>query len=186
MLEAITALPRDVQTSLLRFLVRIDPLDEIVGDVLISAVLAFGASEGVHSASQKTLNNVAGTASSISPTDVDIDMLRTIADAPSDFHAPLLRLLLVARPIGNMRPDGLVLRAWEDVYSHRTRTMWVDDVNRIARTVALGPDFDDIVLRFLDNQRNDRREAMEREVQARLDARTIAEPTEPNHQEPSE
>ena len=70
MLEAITSLPKEAQTSLLKFLVRIDPLDEIVGDILISAVLAFGACKGVRTASKKTLKKVAETASSISPTDV--------------------------------------------------------------------------------------------------------------------
>lgn len=176
MLEAITSLPKEAQTSLLKFLVRIDPLDEIVGDVLISAVLEFGASEGARTASRKTMKKAAETAFSISPTDIDIDMLRTITDAPSDFHAPLLRLLLVSRPMGSMSETLFFLRVWDDVYRHRTRTMWVEDVNRIARTVALGPDFDDIVLRFFDNQHNDRGEEMEREIQARLEALQLNRP----------
>ncbi len=170
MLEAITTLPNKTQTALLKMLVRLGPLDEITGDGLLSAVLEFSASEGARKASCKALKIGMKAALIFRTDDIDIDSLRSIAEVASAYHPPLLRLLLVSRPMGSMSETLFFLRVWDDVYSHRTRTMWLADVNRIARTVALGPDFDDIVLRFLDNQRNDRGEAMEREIQARLEA----------------
>lgn len=86
----------------------------------------------------------------------DIDLLRSIAEVASDYHAPLLKLLLASRPMGDMTGTSFFLRVWNAVYSHRTRTTWVKDVNRIARTVALGPEFDYTVLRFFDNRRKSR------------------------------
>lgn len=186
MLGAITALPPKAQTSLLRFLLQLGSLDEITGDHLISAILAFGTSQGIRKLSHNALKGAAEMVGTFSPDDIDIDLLRCIAEVASDYHSPLLRLLLVSRPMGNMNGTLFFLHVWDAVNRHRTRTMWVDDVNRIAHTVALGPDFDDIVLRFLDNQRNDRGETMEREVQARLEARTITQPMKPNSQGPVE
>jgi hypothetical protein len=163
------SLPSKAQTAILRMLVQLGPLDALSGDGLLATVLAFAASDAVRDASQKTLQTAAESMRQGHGDDIDIDLLRTIAEAPTDFHGPLLRLLLVARPIGSLSANWFFLRIWDEVQSHRTRTLWCGDINRIVHALALGPEFDDIVLRFLASERNDRGEIMDREVRLRID-----------------
>ncbi len=158
-----------MQTVILRMLVQAGPLDELGGDKILATFLTFAASDAVRDVSQKSLQSAAEAMRQASGSEFDIDLLRTVAEAPTDFHGPLLRLLLVSRPIGSLSATMFFLRIWHEVHSHRTRTLWCGDIERIAQALALGPDFDDIVLRFLASERNDRGEVMDREVQAKLD-----------------
>ena len=168
-LEALVTLPPKTQTAILRMLVQLGPLDECGGDKMLGTFLAFAGSDAVRDVSQKSLQSAAEAMRHASVGEFDIDLLRTIAEAPTDFHGPLLRLLLVSRPIGSLSATSFFLRIWDEVQSHRTRTLWCGDIERIAQALALGPDFDDVVLRFLASERNDRGEVMEREVQQRID-----------------
>lgn len=154
-------------------LAQLGPLDELDGDALLATFLAFAGTDALRDARQKTVQAASQLMRLASgDDDIDIDLLRTIAEAPTDFHEPLLRLLLVSRPIGSLSATSFFLRIWDDVQSHRTRTLWCGDINRIARTLALGPEFDDIVLRFLGSDRNDRGEVMDREVRARFEGKS--------------
>jgi hypothetical protein len=150
-------------------LAQLGPLDELDGDNLLATFLAFAGTDALRDASQKTVQAASQLMRLASGDDIDIDLLRTIADAPTDFHEPLLRLLLISRPIGSLSATSFFLRIWDEVQSHRTRTLWCGDINRIARALALGPEFDDIVLRFLGSDRNDRGEVMDREVHSMLE-----------------
>lgn len=166
-LRAIIALPKVAQTSLLRFLVRIGPLDELSGDRLVGAALDFAGTEVARKTSAEALKRAAVATAPGIANDVDIDMLRTIAEAPAEYHAPLLRLLLSARPLGAMSSDAVVLLVWERVLSHWTRTMGPRRVEQLTDILLLGPAFDDLLLRFFDDKRTDRFDTLEREVQAR-------------------
>lgn len=168
-LEAIISLPSKAQTAVLRILAQLGPLDESSGNDVLVAILGFATSDAVRDVSQKSLQSAAETIRQASGNDFDIDLLRTIAEAPTDFHGPLLRLLLVARPIGSLSTTSFFLRIWDEVQSHRTRTLWCGDIERIAQTLALGSEFDNIVLRFLASERNDRGAVMDREVRLRLE-----------------
>lgn len=172
-LETLTTLPSRAQTAILRTLAALGPLDECCGDSILSTLLAFAALDAVRDVNQKSLQTAAESIRQANGSDIDIDLLRTIAEAPTDFHGPLLRLLLVARPIGSLSAMSFFLRIWDEVQSHRTRTLWCGDIERIARALALGPDFDEIVLRFLASERNDRAAVMDREVQLKIDGADV-------------
>jgi hypothetical protein len=165
-LRAIVALPKKAQTSVLKFLVRIGPLDELTGDRLVGALLEFGGTAVAQEVSSDALKLAAAATAPGIANDVDIDMLRTIAEAPADYHAPLLRLLVNARPLGAMSSDAVVLFVWERVRSHWTRTMGPKRVEQLTDILVLGPPFDAVLLRFFDDKQTDRFETLEREVQA--------------------
>jgi hypothetical protein len=153
-------------------LAQLRPLAECGGDKVLATFLALAASDAVRDVSQKSLQAVAEAVRRANGNEFDIDLLRTIAEAPTDFHGPLLRLLLEARPIGSLSATSFFLRIWDEVHSHRTRTLWCGDIERIAQALALGPDFDDIMLRFLASERNDRGLVMDREVRVRLEGQS--------------
>lgn len=162
-------LPVRTQTAVLRMLAQLGPLHRCKGDDLLASILTFAASDAVREANPKALLAASEPPQRAVGEDFDIGLLRTIAEAPTDFHGPLLSLLLVARPLGSLSAMSFFFRIWDEVQSHRTRTLWCGDINRIAQMLALGPDFDDILLRFLASERNDRGEVMEREARARLE-----------------
>jgi hypothetical protein len=167
--KALAGLPKNAQTSLLKFLVRLGPLDEITGDGLVKFVLEFGASRGTREASRDALKAAAASVSMAGGNDFDIDTLRTIAEAPADFHGPLLRLLAATRPVGKMNGELLVLEVWNRANDHWTRSLGPREVDRITYVISLGPAFDDVLLRFFDDRRMNGVSTMMNEVQARLD-----------------
>jgi hypothetical protein len=181
--KALAGLPKKARTALLRFLVGLGPLDEITGDGVVKAVLEFGASDGARAASRDAWGAAATSASISGVDDFDIDTLRTLAEAPAEYHGPLLRLLAASRPVGTMSAERLVLEVWSRGHDHWTRDLGPKDIDRITDVVSLGPAFDDVLLRLFQDPLTNRMSTMTNEVEARLASADRGDHKHPAHNE---
>jgi hypothetical protein len=107
------------------------------------------------------------------------------AEAPADYHGPLLRLLAASRPVDTMSAERLVLEVWDRVHDHRTRNLGPKEIDRITDVVSLGPTFDDVLARLLEGPLTNRMTTMMKEVEARMASADRGNGETPRHSEES-
>ncbi len=175
-IEAVLTLPKKYQTSILRFLAAADP-HRVTGDGILMALLEHVAAEGTRAVG---IDAVRGALAVLRNTrgnpgrSIAENVLWEIEFAPERYHTPLLELAVAARPLGNMSLEDVVIAVWRHAYDSTSRSLSAKDVGWITVAFTLGPDYDDLLLRFFEDPRSSYVDILNRDTMKRLKEHTLA------------